>query len=177
MDLRQQRIENEWKLLERMAGANPRLLAIHEPRPSDFLLTLHETPAVARIDDQIQTFSDHEIRLSFARFFPAMPIEAYVTRAVFHPNVHPDTGFLCLWGRFSLRDTVVEALCQLQRVLTYSLLSESADHVMQPQALKWAEQQLAAGKLPLKYTPLAKPIGWQDEREYRKRSKRKRLWY
>jgi len=175
MDLRQQRIENEWELLERMAEANPRLLAIHEWRPSDFLLTLHETPAVARINNEAQICMDHEVRLSFARFFPTMPIEAYLTRAVFHPNVHPDTGFVCLWGRFSLRDTVVEALCQLQRVLSYSLLSESADHVMQPEALKWAHQELAAGKLPLQYTPLAKPAGWQEEREYRKAPERKRL--
>ena len=175
MDLRKQRIENEWTLLQRMAEANPSLLAIHEQRPSDFLLMLHETPAVARVNNETQTCSDHEVRLSFARFFPTVPIEAYLCRPVFHPNVHPDTGFVCLWGRFSLRDTVVEALCQLQRVLTYSLLSESVDHVMQPEALKWAEQERACGKLPLKYTALAKPPGWLDEREFRRATGRKRL--
>ena len=175
MDLRKQRIENEWTLLQHMAEANPSLLTIHERRTNDFLLTLHETPAAARVNNETKTCSDHEVRLSFARFFPTVPIEAYLRRPVFHPNVHPDTGFVCLWGRFSLRDTVVEALCQLQRVLTYSLLSESADHVMQPEALKWADQERAAGKLPLQCTPLVKPAGWQEEREFRSAPGRKRL--
>jgi ubiquitin-protein ligase len=175
MDLRRQRIENEWTLLKRMAAANPSLLVIEERRPSEFLLTLHQTPAVLRTKNSIAQIAEHLVRISFARFFPTMPMEAYVGRPVFHPNVHPDTGFVCLWGRFSLRDTVVEALCQLQRVLTYSLLSESADHVMQPEALKWARQELAAGKLPLQYTPLAKPAGWQDEMEFRRAPGRRRL--
>lgn len=175
MDLRKQRIENEWELLQHLAEANPSLLTIHKRRPNDFLLTLHETPAAARVNNEIKTCSDHEVCLSFARFFPTVPIEAYLRRPVFHPNVHPDTGFVCLWGRFSLRDTVVEALCQLQRVLTYSLLSESADHVMQPEALKWADQERAAGKLPLQCTPLVKPAGWQEEREFRSAPGRKRL--
>jgi hypothetical protein len=105
-----------------------------------------------------------------------MPIEAYLTRPVFHPNVHPDTGFVCLWGRFSLHDTVVEALCQFQRVVTYSLFSESADHVMQPEALHWAEKERNAGKaIPFSFTPLAKPTEWQDEREFRSVPERRRL--
>jgi ubiquitin-protein ligase len=175
MDLREQRIENEWALLERMAEANPSLLVIQERRPSDFVLLLRETTAVARAHGEIQRWSEHEVKLSFARFFPTMPIEAYLTRPVFHPNVHPDTGFVCLWGRFSLRDTVVEALCQLQRVVTYSLFSESADHIMQPEALKWTEKEHAAGKLPFPFTSLAKPMGWMEEREFRILPERKRL--
>jgi ubiquitin-protein ligase len=175
MDLREQRIENEWELLKRMAEANPCLLEIQERRPSDFVLLLRETTAVTLANGEIQHCSVHQVRISFARFFPAMPIEAYLTRTVFHPNVHPDTGFVCLWGRFSLRDTVVEALCQLQRVITHSLTSESADHVMQPEALRWTEQERTAGKLPLPYAPLVKPSGWEDERESRKTSARRRL--
>src|SRR5262249_23272560 len=92
MDLRQQRMENEWTLLQRMAEANPSLLVIQERRPDEFLLTMHETSAVGRRNDDIQTFSDHQLRLAFSRFFPTVPIEAYLLRPVFHPNVHPDTG-------------------------------------------------------------------------------------
>jgi len=176
MNLRQQRIENEWSLLQRMAEANPSLLAIQERRRNEFLLTLDETSAVERVKEALRTFSHHQLRLAFSRFFPTVPIEAYLLRTVFHPNVHPDTGFVCLWGRFSLRDTVVEALCQLQRVLSYTLISESTDHVMQPDALRWAELERAAGKLPLAYTPLAKPAGWTEEREYRSARPRRRLY-
>lgn len=67
-----------------------------------------------------------------------MPLEAYLTRAVFHHHVHPTSTFVCLWSRFSKTDTMVEALCQLQRILTYAVVSESPDDVMQPHALKWA---------------------------------------
>jgi ubiquitin-protein ligase len=175
MDLRQQRIENEWALLQRMAEANPALLVIQERQPDEFQLTLRQTPAMTRLGDQIQVLADHQLRLAFSRFFPTVPIEGYLLRPVFHPNVHPDTGFVCLWGRFSLRDTVVEALCQLQRVLSCTLFSESADHVMQPEALRCARLERAAGRLPLTFTPLAKPPGWQDEREFRKAPGRKRL--
>lgn len=158
-----------------MAEANPSLLAIQERRPDEFLLELHATSAVERVNQEIKTLSGHKLRLAFSRFFPTVPIEAYLLRPVFHPNVHPDTGFVCLWGRFSLRDTVVEALCQLQRVLSYTLFSELADHVMQPDALRWAELERTAGRLPLAYTPLAKPPGWQEEREFRSAPGRKRL--
>ena len=47
-------------------------------------------------------------------------------------------GSSALWSRFSKADTIVEALCQLQRILTYAVFSESPDDVRQPDALKWA---------------------------------------
>lgn len=176
MDLRRQRIDNEWALLERMEKANPALLVALERSQNDFLFKLRESTAVLVVEGQVQLSSEHNVRLSFPRFFPTMPIEAYVARPVFHPNVHPDTGFVCLWGRFSLRDTVVEALCQLQRVLAYGLFSEAADHVMQPEALRWAEKERAAGRLPLVYTPLEKPEGWREERGFRKARGDRRLF-
>lgn len=163
MNLRQKRIENEWGLLQQMAEANSSLLKIRERREDEFLLTLHETPAVLLQSVQpgdagsIQLCSDHAVRLAFSRFFPAVPIEAYLACPVFHPNVHPETGFVCLWGRFSLHDTVVEALCQLQRVLTFTLFSESADHVMQPEALRWAHNKENELREQLHFTHLQKP--------------------
>src|SRR5262249_59417920 len=96
MNLRQQRIENEWSLLQRMAEVNPSLLAIQERRRDEFLLTLDKTSAVERVNEELRTYSRHELRLAFSRFFPAVPIEAYLLRPAFHPNVHPDTGFVCL---------------------------------------------------------------------------------
>jgi ubiquitin-protein ligase len=147
MELRQRRIENEWELLQQMAQANPSLLSDVRRHHDDFLLKLSQTTAPVRVEGIIDLRSEHAVRISFPRFFPTMPIEAYVTPPVFHPNVHPDTGFVCLWGRFSLHDTVVEALCQLQRVLTFTLFSESADHVMQPGAIRWLEEQCESKQL------------------------------
>ena len=107
MDLRQRRIENEWELLQELAQDNPALLSEIRRDHEDFLLKLSQTNAPVHTEENIELRSEHDVRISFPRFFPTMPIEAYVARPVFHPNVHPDTGFVCLWGRFSLHDTVV----------------------------------------------------------------------
>jgi ubiquitin-protein ligase len=176
MELRQRRIENEWDLLQQMAQANPALLSDIQRHQDDFLLKLSQTTTPVRVEGSIDLRSEHDVRLSFPRFFPTMPIEAYVTPPVFHPNVHPDTGFVCLWSRFSLHDTVVEALCQLQRVLTFTLFSESADHIMQPEALESTKNPQAGRTMPLEYTKLTKPTRWQNDDGFRDFHKRRRVF-
>ena len=175
MDLRRQRIENEWTILGQMAAANPRRLGELKRCADEFLLVLRETPAPILRNNQIDLVCDHELRFSFVRFFPAVPIEAYLTHPVFHPNVHPATGFVCLWSRFSRADTIVEALCQLQRILTYSLFSDSQDDVMQPDALAWAVNSKHCASLPLPCTSLVKPPSWMEHRGSRKEPGRRRL--
>jgi ubiquitin-protein ligase len=172
MDLRQRRIENEWELLQQMAQANPSLLRDIRRHQDEFLLKLSQTTAPLCVNGNVEFRSEHDVRFSYARFFPTMPIEAYVTPPVFHPNVHPDTGFVCLWGRFSLHDTVVEALCQLQRVLTFTLFSDSADHVMQPEASKWAKKAKLHGWSAFMYDKL-KHIELFTEEPKAKRSKKR----
>jgi hypothetical protein len=129
-------MENEWAIFCQMADANPECITAKKRLRDEFLLVLEGTTAPVCRDHEIVLAREHEVRFSFARFFPAVPIEANRTRAVFHPNVHPTSGFVCLWSRFSQADTIVEALCQLQRILTYALFSESPDDVMQPDALQ-----------------------------------------
>jgi ubiquitin-protein ligase len=175
MDLRRQRIDNEWTILGQMAEANPDCLDIKERRPDEFLLVLKQSSAPVHNAGKIGLVYEHELRFVFARFFPAVPIEAYLTRAVFHPNIHPTTGFVCLWNRFSKADTVVEALCQLQRILTYSVFSHSPDDVMQPEALSWALNANRGTELPLSCTLLVKPPGWPEERDFRTPPARRRL--
>lgn len=167
MDVRRQRIENEWSFLQRLAQANPRLLVVTAHSDDEFLLQLLETSSPVKYGGTIQIVEEHEIRLCFARFFPAVPMEAYLSRPVFHPNVHPHTGFVCLWQKSVIADTVVEALIQLQRVLSYSGFTGSADHVMQPPALEWAQNPARGVEFPLKYTPLEKPPSWDSERNFR----------
>src|SRR5215471_16978762 len=175
MDLRRQRIENEWTILGQMADANASRLLVKKRCGDQFLLVLHETQAPILQDGQIQLVSEHELRISFARFFPTMPLEVYLTRPVFHPNVHPTTGFACLWGRFSQTDTVVEALCRLQFILTYTVFSNSLDDVMQPEALAWATNSGRGTTLPLPYVSLAKPPSWREEPIVKSPSRRRRL--
>jgi hypothetical protein len=175
MDLRRQRIENEWAILHQMAEANPACIRVKERRLDEFLLVLRETSAPARRNQKVELVREHELCFSFARFFPVVPIEAYLTHTVFHPNVHPTTGFVCLWSRFSKADTVVEALFQLQRILTYSVFSDSPDDVMQPEALAWAMNAGRGIALPLACTSLLKPTSWPQEKDFRNPRARRRL--
>ncbi len=175
MDLRRQRIDNEWAILQQMAGANPGGIDIRERHPDEFLLALKHSPAPICRDGRIELVQEHELRFAFARFFPAVPIEAYLTCPVFHPNIHPTTGFVCLWSRFSKADTVVEAICQLQRILTYSVFSDSPDDVMQPEALSWAMNPNRGITLPLSCTSLTKPAGWPEEKDFQNPPVRRRL--
>jgi len=175
MDLRRQRIENEWTIVGQMAAANAPRLQVKKRCGDQFLLVLRETHAPIVQDGEIQLVSEHELRISFARFFPTMPLEVYLTRPVFHPNVHPTTGFVCLWGRFSQTDTVVEALCRLQRLLTYSVFSDSLDDVMQPDALAWAQNTDRGVVFPLTCVSLAKPPSWREETMVQDSSRRRRL--
>lgn len=167
MDLRRQRIENEWSFLQRMAAANPGILTIKDRIPDEFRVTLRETNAPIRNNGNIEIVNEHQLRLSFARFFPAIPMEIYRNRPVFHPNVHPSTGFVCLWNKSSISDTVVEALIRLQRVLTCSLFTDSPDHVMQPAALRWMSAPNRDLELPLHCIPLSKPDSWDKEHGFR----------
>ena len=175
MDLRSERMENEWAIICQMADANPECITAKERLRDEFRLVLEGTTAPVCRDHEIVLVREHELRFSFARFFPAVPIEAYLTRAVFHPNVHPTSGFVCLWSRFSKADTIVEAMCQLQRILTYAVFSESPDDVMQPEALKWAIQEERRVPLPLPCTPLVKPPSWPEARDVGNPQTRHRL--
>ena len=176
MDRRLQRIENEWTLLQRMAEANPASLELKDRGADEFLLELRGTPApVNNSYGPLRFCREHKLRFSFARFFPTMPIEAYLVQPVFHPNVHPVSGFVCLWGRSSVADTVIEALCQLQSVLRYAVLNDSSEHVMQPEALAWACDPARGVSLPLVCTPLSKPSAWESERDFRSAPVRRRL--
>lgn len=175
MDLRRQRIENEWAIFRRMAEANPACITATGRHGDEFFLVLRQTQAPLCRSHEIVLIHEHEVRFSFNRFFPALPIEAYLTRPAFHPNIHPTTGFVCLWNRFSRADTIVEALCQLQRVLTYAVFSESPDDVMQPEALQWARKTDRAVALPLCCTWLVKPPAWPPGRNVRNLLTRRRL--
>ncbi len=146
---RERRIRNEAALLREMATLNPERLRIITVTGDQFRMTLHTSAHGAEV---------HELKLVFAPYFPAVPIEAYLEVPVRHPNVHPVTGFICLWDKHSTGDTVIEALRQTQRVLSGELRNAEADHLMQPDSL-----DIEA----LVYEPLRLPGGYLLEREAR----------
>src|ERR1044071_6233232 len=91
-DLREKRLKNEWKLLQEMAAVNPARIEHLRIEHDQYLFELRATPAPFRSADQIVIKDHHGVKLSFPRFFPAVPIELYLDEPALHPNVHPSTG-------------------------------------------------------------------------------------
>jgi hypothetical protein len=163
--LRERRIRNEAEMLRDLARVNAGRLDVIETLSDRFrvrLVTaawLSDGPAEKAL----------ALDVVFAPYYPAVPIEVYLHEAgIRHANVHPESGFICLWDRHSPGDTVIEALRQTQRVLSGELRNPSGDHLMQPEAL-------ALPALP--YVPLTLPDGYLLEREARRfpQPRRKRL--
>lgn len=151
--MRERRIDNEWTLLEQLQQANPDRLQLTRNR-DHFALEVHGLPALplpyTALADPIDR---HALRAVFPRYYPSMPVEIYLDVPVFHPNVHPHTGFVCLWTKHRVATTLEQTLAQLQRVLSWSLLNPQTEHVMQPDALLWHTQNEAGTKLPLSFIP------------------------
>jgi ubiquitin-protein ligase len=166
----QRRVEQEWKLLELLAQTNPTIIEspnrIKEVGGEVFSCTIRQTQSLVGDPPKNQLHDSHQINLHFPKFFPSVPIEAHLLQPVFHPNVHPENGFVCLWNRFSPGDTVMEAISQLQHVITWELVNEETDHLMQPDALAWYKDPARGMELPLPYQPITKPIDFQKERSY-----------
>ena len=138
ISIRERRIEQEGTLLVRLGAANPGLLEIgarwSEPDAEIFGITLSNTPGLVRGASGLTAVNRHSAAIYFRLLYPAVPIEVSLARPVVHPNVHPDSGFVCLWGRFSPSDTVIEAIAQLHRVITWQRWNDGAVHVMQRDA-------------------------------------------
>jgi hypothetical protein len=166
----ERRIEQEWKLLQALAEHNPELLqdCHREIEAGDpvFSLQLRRTQALIEEAGELRIREEHLVSIHFPRFFPAVPLEVSLLQPVFHPNVHPETGFVCLWNRFSPGDSVVEAVAQLQRVISWELVNEEPDHVMQPRSLEWYKDPARAIALPVPYQTLRRPGGFDLARTY-----------
>jgi ubiquitin-protein ligase len=166
--LHQRRVEHEWRLLQLLAATNSSVLEIlnreQGPASERFHLILHKTCALIKQDSYLNSLDTHTVALHFPEFFPSVPIEASLAIPVFHPNIHPENGFVCLWDRFSSGDTVAEAVLQLQRVITWRLVNEESDHLLQPEAIQWYREPQRGVQLPLDCQPLVMPEEFQKER-------------
>ena len=180
--LYERRVQQEWELLQILCNTSPSILEstqrTSEVRGEVFSFMLRQTKGLSCHMDNLECRDSHAVVLHFQPFFPSVPIEASLAVPVFHPNVHPETGFVCLWNRFSPGDTVMEAISQLQQVITWKLVNHETDHLMQPEALAWYKDPARGMELPLPYMPISKPTDFQQERTFAIRppnSYRKRL--
>ncbi len=155
----ERRLAAEWTLLQQLAAANPGRLTGLRRDAVDFHLRLHG-PAAVSIPNPQHTgrLFVHDLRLEFPVHFPAVPMEMYLRIPVFHPNVHPETGFVCLWDRHRVSNSVEHALHKLVAMLAGDLFHAAAPHVMQPEALPCARGEA----MPLQgvaYEPVFPTVG------------------
>jgi ubiquitin-protein ligase len=140
-----------------MAEAPDRLHDIKRIHDRSFLLSVSKMPALAAQPDeswQASIEDTHEVTLSFPRYYPAAPSEVFLSKPVFHPNIDPVNGFVCLWDKHRVATTAREALAKLASVLAWRLMNADAPHLMQPDALAWYNSSPAVQtKLPLCQTP------------------------
>ena len=140
--LRADRIEKEWDLLQRLQQLNPPRVQILERRPSAteeiFRVRLFQSPGLEWAQGtNMRVRPVHTFALRFTRFYPEVPVECYVEEPLFHPNVKPETRFVCLWEEATPRDNVVQALARAQAMAAYRMLNLGGPHLMNPAAGQW----------------------------------------
>jgi len=173
--VRARRLDNEWGYLARLVEHNPGVLEAvkreEQPDADLFHVVLHRTSALSLSTRAV--IEVHPVVFRYPEYYPSVPIEAFLATPVFHPNVHPETGFVCLWSRHSAGDTILEAVRQLQRVISWELKNSDAEHVMQADALSWVPDVA----LPLEHELVRVPLELQLERTYARKPPRRRLSY
>ena len=134
MTLFERRLRAEWDTLQQLALLNPSRLTHLAAADTTFTLVLHGPPVTLAQGTFVQ--QEHALRIVFPVHFPAAPMELYLNQPVLHPNVHPETGFVCLWEKHRVSYTVEHALHRTVAMLAGRLFNPDAPHVMQPDALK-----------------------------------------
>ena len=143
--LRADRIDREWRLLERLAAANADQLELLDRRTSPaedvFRVRLRNSPGLSHaVGTDLDVRDEHTIRLGFTRFYPDVPIECYIEEPLFHPNVRPETGFVCLWQDANPRDTAIQAVARAQAMAAYRMVNLGGPHQMNREAAAWYTQ-------------------------------------
>jgi hypothetical protein len=151
----ERRLAAEWDLLLQLADRNRGRLSRMQVDGAVLSLHLHG-PAAAPADPATQPrlVSVHAIRIEFPVHFPAVPMEMFLQTPVFHPNVHPETGFVCLWDRHRVSNTVEHALHKTVAMLAGELRNTNSIHVMQPEALEHPVRTEPMPLLGVTYDPL-----------------------
>jgi ubiquitin-protein ligase len=150
----ERRLQAEWELLQTLAQLNPDRLTGVSTEDRLFRFTLRETPARLAHSANDNPVTVHHLRVLYPSYFPAVPLEVYVDDAFWHPNVHPETGFVCVWERHRIDYTVEHAIHKVVAMMAGRLYNREAIHVMQPEALNWIEQWDDGDPAPDRVRPL-----------------------
>lgn len=155
----ERRLANEWSLLQELADRNPGRMTGLRMDSSALSLQLHGPAASAiRMDGHLCLRTSHAIRIDFPVHFPAVPMEMFLAVPVFHPNIHPETGFVCLWDRHRVSNTVEHAMHTLVAMLAGELQNTTPLHVMQPLAIEHPMRSAPMPLLGVPYDPGPAPI-------------------
>lgn len=127
---RERRLLAEWDLLQSLAHLNPGRIGDLAVEGEVFSCALHKTPALRVGTKDIVT--SHRLKIMFPLYYPSVPLELYLHDPVVHPNVHPRTGFLCLWDNHQISNNVEHALHKTVAMLSRRLENRDPVHVMQP---------------------------------------------
>ena len=142
----ERRLRREWDLLKSLVRLNPDRLRHASAQDATFHVHLSKTPALALTSGSAGSSDlllEHRLRLFYPRFFPAVPLELYLERPVRHPNVHPISGFVCLWQTYRVDYTVEHALHRTAAILGWRLQNLDARHVMQHDTLSADRAEVA----------------------------------
>jgi ubiquitin-protein ligase len=140
MNLRDRRIEKEWELLEALAKANRDVLPAVERATAEFRVVLRNSPAWKRNGNRHFIETEHDVRYRFPRYYPTLPLEAYFTTPILHPNVDGATGFACLWLCHKLENGIVHAVVLTRALMACEAANSDPAHLMQPDALCLCER-------------------------------------
>ena len=147
-DLYTRRFCSEAELLHALAAQNPGRITDIAAEDGTLALVLHG-PAAQLVGAAPQCpVARHDLRIHFPVHFPAVPMEMFLAKAAVHPNIHPETGFVCLWDRHRVSNTVEHAMHKLVAMLAGGLHNAAPQHVMQPDAL--AALPLLTAAMPLR---------------------------
>lgn len=138
--IRERRVESEWQTLLQIASLNPRVIAV-EGRTADagvdrFEIEVRRSGALIIAEGTPTGIDTYNAIIEFPHFFPAVPMQVFLPRPLLHPNIQPDTGFVCLWDQTSPGDSIIDALLRLQSIVSWKMFNDSPDHLMQPEAFQ-----------------------------------------
>jgi ubiquitin-protein ligase len=156
----ERRIQTEWRLLQEMAQLNPDRISDFSARDATFYISLRHTPSpVLGAFDGAHTprfdrVTEHRIRVEYPAFFPSLPMEVYLKTPVAHPNIHPESGFICLWQKHLVSNSIEHVLHKTAAMLGWALKSDDATHVMQPKAFAYARLHGSEVEMTLHADPL-----------------------
>jgi ubiquitin-protein ligase len=135
MNLRNRRIEMEWQLLEALADANRATFAAITQSEDEFRVDMRESPAWVSGGRERRVETAHALRFAYPRYYPSLPLEGYFIRPIFHINVDPATGFVCLWRDYRPAQTIVDAILITRTIMAGKVANRDLAHIMQPDAV------------------------------------------